>query len=240
MGKESRLLEHLLANAATLRGKPQQVLKAIDDFPEQFMNIGPAKGAIICEKIKEVRAKVMIELGGYVGYSAVLFSSALPEDGKYYSFELSEEYASIARQVIDLAGLGSKVEIIIGPAAKNLPIFAQDLKKQGNKLDFVFIDHLKSAYVPDTRVLETVGLIKPGVTVVADNIVRPGAPEFVQYINETRGSKKAFIQNTPNMIDGKEFPGQWDLLYLTKIYDVTNPGGHKDAISISEPTTCTS
>ena len=56
----------------------------------------------------------MIELGGYLGYSAVLFANEIADDpdAKYYSFELNPEFAKIATYVIDLAGLLDKVEIM--------------------------------------------------------------------------------------------------------------------------------
>ena len=61
----------------------------------------------------------MIELGGYLGYSAVLFANEIADDpdAKYYSFELNPEFAKIATYVIDLAGLLDKVEIIVGGAS---------------------------------------------------------------------------------------------------------------------------
>ncbi|RCK65452.1 putative catechol O-methyltransferase 1 [Candida viswanathii] len=52
-------------------GQSKAVLQLYDDYPEGFMNIGPYKGELIIKHIKQKNPKIMIELGGYLGYSAI-------------------------------------------------------------------------------------------------------------------------------------------------------------------------
>ena len=40
--------------------------------------------------------------------------------------------------------------------------------------DFIFVDHIKSAYVSDLELLVQKGFVKKGTVVVADNIWLPG------------------------------------------------------------------
>lgn len=47
--------------------------------------------------------------------------------------------------------------------------------------DFVFMDHRKRCYLRDLRLLESHHLLAPGATVLADNVLFPGAPRFLQY-----------------------------------------------------------
>jgi catechol O-methyltransferase len=49
---------------------------------------------------------------------------------------------------------------------------------------FVLIDHEKSRYVPDMQALEESKLLKKGGVVAADNILIPGAPEYLAYVKE--------------------------------------------------------
>lgn len=241
-GKEQKLLDHLLSlpedQLASIRGNPGKVLEAIDNYPASFMTIGKNKGKIIVDKMKEVKPMVMIELGCYVGYSAILFANELPKEQgtKYYSFEANPDFANIALQIIDLAGLSHKVQIIVGNAAHTLGGFRDTFKRQGlsySSLDFIFIDHEKSLYVPDLRVLESLNLIAPGTVIAADNIIMPGAPEYVEYVQSSPEEKRDFNYRVEN-VNGKEFLGRWNIIYKTETIPAITSKGHKDAVEITE------
>ncbi|KAF2714579.1 hypothetical protein K504DRAFT_366731 [Pleomassaria siparia CBS 279.74] len=46
-----------------------------------LMNVGVHKGRIITGLVQEYRPKMVMELGSYIGYSAVLFDLAARENG---------------------------------------------------------------------------------------------------------------------------------------------------------------
>jgi predicted O-methyltransferase YrrM len=54
------------------------VLAAIDDFVQvtekRLMTIGPNKGSFISQLIHDHKPSTVIELGGFVGYSAILLA----------------------------------------------------------------------------------------------------------------------------------------------------------------------
>lgn len=58
--------------------------------------------------------QVALELGSYIGYSAIRIARKLPPGGKLYGIDPSETYVPIAREMIQHAGLSDKVEIIQG------------------------------------------------------------------------------------------------------------------------------
>lgn len=191
------------------RGNPKEVLAILDTLVQEnggMMNIGPEKGNIIKEILRKNPPKTMIELGCFFGYSAVMFAGELQKvDGaKYTSFELSEDFAAISRRVVDFAGLSNKVDIVVGPASKTLPEFWERLKRQ---VDFAFIDHEKRAYVPDLQIMESLGLVAPGTILVADNVIRPGAPEYIKYVEASTDERKKLLNV------GSQYPGKWNLLY---------------------------
>ncbi len=73
-GREIELLHFIYGkpDIDEVRGSPQRVLAAIDEFgrtKKYLMNVGEDKGKIVTDLIKEVKPKTMVELGGYVGYS---------------------------------------------------------------------------------------------------------------------------------------------------------------------------
>lgn len=74
------------------------------------------------------------------------------------------------------AGLSSKVTLLVGDVAAA----ANQLKSLG-KIDFLFIDHEKTVYLQDFKLIESYGVIKKGSVVVGDNMIYPGAPDYIQH-----------------------------------------------------------
>lgn len=60
-------------------------------------------------------AKRILEIGSYVGYSALVWAHAVGETGKVTGLEFSEEYAKIANEAFEKHGV-KNVEIIVGDA----------------------------------------------------------------------------------------------------------------------------
>lgn len=155
-----------------MRGQPQRVLDAIDEYgkaEKYLMNVGEYKSKTVIDIIHDVKPAIMVELGGYVGYSAIAFGAAARAVGgrRYYSLEQNPEYGAIATLLVDLAGLGDFVKIIVESSADALR------RLHGNRtlehIDLLFIDHTKPLYTPDLKVAEELGLVKPGSACVADN-----------------------------------------------------------------------
>lgn len=163
-------------------GNPQAVLNAIDNYGWNdgfLMNIGDRKGAILDSALEKCRPQVALELGGYIGYSAVRIASKLPPGGKLYSIDPNETHVRIARSMIQHAGLSDKVEVIQGILETSI----QGLHQQGvHTIDFALIDHLKHLYLKDLLVLQKNGFLKKGSVIVGDNVLTPGSPEFRKHM----------------------------------------------------------
>jgi catechol O-methyltransferase len=159
-------------NISEIRGNPQKLLDAIDEYgktKKYLMNVGEYKSRTVAELIKEVKPRVMVELGGYVGYSAVAFGAAFREAGgeQYYSLEYNPEFGAIISSLVDLAGLHDFVRVEIGQASASL----RRLHEEGrlNKIDLMFLDHVKPMYTPDLKLCEELGLVRVGSVLAADN-----------------------------------------------------------------------
>jgi catechol O-methyltransferase len=78
--------------------------------------------------------------------------------------------------LIQLAGLSDIVTVVTGPAEESL----RKLQAQGTltSVDFLFLDHGEELYPADFKVCEELGLFHKGTVIAADNVVRPGAPEY--------------------------------------------------------------
>jgi predicted O-methyltransferase YrrM len=70
-----------------------------------------------------------------------------------------------------------QVEVVEGRADEVLGVVAARL---GGPAALVFVDHCKDCYLPDLRRMEALGLVVPGTLVLADNVVYPGAPGYLE------------------------------------------------------------
>ncbi|NIK89574.1 putative O-methyltransferase YrrM [Rhizomicrobium palustre] len=110
-------------------------------------------------------AKRILEIGTLGGYSTLWLARALPDGGKLISLEYDAHHADVARENLSKAGVGEKVEIIVGPALETLP-------KLEGAFDFFFVDANKDGYPDYFR--WALKLAAPGAVLVADNMVRQG------------------------------------------------------------------
>uniref|UniRef100_A0A8C8S2X6 catechol O-methyltransferase n=1 Tax=Pelusios castaneus TaxID=367368 RepID=A0A8C8S2X6_9SAUR len=183
--KEQRILNFVLQNA--VRGDPQSVVDTIDKYCSQkewAMNVGDEKGLILDKIVEETKPSVLLELGTYCGYSAVRIARLLQPNACLLTIEFNPDYAAIAKQMIEFAGLQEKVKILEGPSEAIIPQLKK--KHEVDTLDFVFLDHWKERYKPDTILLLECGLLRKGSVILADNVIVPGAPEFIQYIRNNK------------------------------------------------------
>ena len=181
---------------ASLQNNPNAVLNAI------FDHVSSTKGMMIFQRAKIDKAKqiletmhltpkVILELGTYVGCSAVGWGSMLKEwygeqaEGKgckVVSCELEEEFCGIARDIVRLAGLDGVVGVEQGKAESTIRRLYEEGSLGKGSVDVLFIDHWEDAYLSDLKVVEELGLMGKGGVVIADNTDVPGAPEYLEYV----------------------------------------------------------
>ena len=185
-------------NIDAIRNNPKAVLAAVDEYArtkKYLMNVGEDKGRILTDLIAEVRPQTMVELGGYVGYSCILFGDALQRAGgqRYYSLERNPEFAAVIGSLIDLAGLSDVVKIVVGSSDRSIARLHAG-GKLADGIDLMFLDHYKPAYTTDLKLCEDLGLIKPGRTVLAaDNVIKPGNPPYLEYVRASPAAKTAAL-----------------------------------------------
>ncbi|MDY6811626.1 MAG: class I SAM-dependent methyltransferase, partial [Actinomycetota bacterium] len=126
----------------------------------------------------------------YCGYSALRIARAMPADAVLYSIEFNAANAAVARRIWDHAGVGERIVVIVGTlgdGGKTIYALRDEHGFTDSAIDFVFVDHEKSEYLPDlNRILEQ-GWLHPGSVVVADNVKYPGAPEYRAFMREREG-----------------------------------------------------
>ncbi|KAA0714353.1 Catechol O-methyltransferase [Triplophysa tibetana] len=173
-----------------------------DVIVERFLNIltglsrpqvTPSYRPILDSVVSEVNPSTALELGTYCGYSTVRIARLLSPGSKLITVEFNPAYAAIARQIIAHAGLQNKVTLVEGGSGDLIP----KIKKQFGitSLDFVFLDHWKDRYLPDIKLLEDCGLLKKGSVLLADNVICPGTPEYLEYVRNSPRYKSQYFKS---------------------------------------------
>ncbi|KAL8804558.1 MAG: hypothetical protein Q9182_002473 [Xanthomendoza sp. 2 TL-2023] len=259
-GREVELLHFIYGHPAIeeIRGSPEKVLEAIDEYgrtKKYLMNVGSDKGKIVSDLVAEVKPQVMVELGGYIGYSALLFGAAVRKAGgkRYFSLERNPEFAAVIASLADLAGLSDVVKVVVGPSADSI----KRLHASGGleHIDLMFLDHYKPAYTSDLKLCEHLDLVTPGTVLAADNVIKPGNPPYLEYVRSSVDQKrKAAESEQSNGIDIKsqfgrnaeqykkregeeklntEIKGNPNLVYESKLVNSFEPTGEPDGVEIT-------
>ena len=114
-----------------------------------------------------VGARRILEIGTLGGFSTIWLARGAGPDGRVTTLEYEPKHAEVARANIDRAGVGDRVEVLVGAALNTLPSVT------GGPFDLVFIDADKEN---NPGYLEwAVKLTHPGSVIVVDNVIREGA-----------------------------------------------------------------
>jgi caffeoyl-CoA O-methyltransferase len=108
------------------------------DVPQ--MMVGLLEGQFLGALVRSLRAKRILELGTFTGYSSISMALALPPDGRVVTCDVNEETTEVARRYAAEAGVADRIEYRTGPA---LDTIAQ----LDGEFDLVFIDADKPNYL---------------------------------------------------------------------------------------------
>jgi caffeoyl-CoA O-methyltransferase len=129
------------------------------------MQVGPIEGTFLRLLVRLARAKRVLEIGMFTGYSTLMLAEGLPEDGELITCEINPKAEEIARRYFAKSPHGKKIKIRMGPAL-------QTIEGLTGPLDLVFIDADKENY---PRYYDAVlPLLRAGGLIVADNVLWSG------------------------------------------------------------------
>ena len=190
-GRELALARYVEAEARG--GDLDDVIRVVDEFAYHrsfLINVGDEKGELLDAAIRRTEPRQLLELGTYCGYSALRAARVMAAGARLVSIEFNADNAAIARRIWDHAGIGEELTVLVGTlgdAGATIAKLESEYGFAGGSLDFVFIDHDKSAYLPDLRRILDRGWLHPGSVVVADNIRRPGVPDYREFMQAQEG-----------------------------------------------------
>ncbi|MFF7291889.1 O-methyltransferase [Microbacterium sp. NPDC008134] len=129
------------------------------------IEVAPVSGKLLNLLARISGARRVLEIGTLGGYSTIWLARAVGPEGRVVTVEAESANAAVARESIDAAGVGERVDIRIGRGADVLPTLV-------GGFDLVFIDADKES---NTIYLDWAAKLgHPGTVIVLDNIGREG------------------------------------------------------------------
>ena len=111
------------------------------------------------------KPKRILEVGTAVGFSAILMSEYMPEDGHITTIENYEKRIPIATENFKRAGKEDKITLIQGDAL-------EVMKELEGPFDFIFMDAAKGQYIH--YMPEALRLLTKGGVLMSDNVLQDG------------------------------------------------------------------
>jgi caffeoyl-CoA O-methyltransferase len=129
------------------------------------MMVGRLEGQFLRVLVRSLRARRILELGTFTGYSSISMALALPADGRVITCDVNEETNAIARRYAQEAGVEDRIDYRLGPALETIA-------QLDGPFDLVFIDADKPNYVNYYEA--TLPLLGDGGLIVVDNTLWSG------------------------------------------------------------------
>jgi len=121
-----------------------ELLRKINSYtqkhPEANMLSGHLQGKVLEMLSCMIRPKRILEIGTFMGYSAICLAKGLTEEGQLHTIELREEEAAKAKDFFAQSQYFSKIILHVGSALNIIPSLEETW-------DLVFIDADKPAYI---------------------------------------------------------------------------------------------
>jgi len=148
--------ENTLLNEIEVRTKPH---------PHGHMLSGTVQGKFLEMISLLVKPTYILEIGTFLGYSALCLIRGLLPEGELHTIENDENSAAIARENFKNSKTGKKIILHTGNALNLL----EQIEKPW---DLVFLDADKTAYMAYYEIL--VPRLRPGSLILADNVLFHG------------------------------------------------------------------
>jgi caffeoyl-CoA O-methyltransferase len=139
---------------------------------EQEMLSGHVEGQTLKMLVHATRARRVLEIGMFTGYSALAMAEALPADGQLVACEIDSEVAAFAQRCWAGSPEAGKIAVRVGPALATLA----ELDAAGQQFELVFIDADKAGYAGYLNALLDYELLAPPGLICVDNTLMQGQP----------------------------------------------------------------
>jgi caffeoyl-CoA O-methyltransferase len=137
---------------------------------EQEMLSGHLEGQTLKMFVHMIKAKRILEVGMFTGYSALAMAEALPKDGELIACEVDPYVAEFAQGCFNESPDGYKIVVEVAPALETL----HKLAAKKASFDFIFIDADKKEYVEYFQTILASELLAVDGLMCVDNTLLQG------------------------------------------------------------------
>ncbi len=148
------------------------------------MQLGAVEAKILQLLMRLNNVRNVVEVGCFMGYSAMWMARALPEDGKLYTIEHNAENAAKAKTQFEASEQKHKIHLKEGKAQEILPTLESEAP-----FDMIFIDADKGGYADYLTWAEK--NIRKGGLIIGDNTLLFGNV-YADEPDLNRVTKKAY------------------------------------------------
>lgn len=178
----SDILKYIYDSAE--EGNVDSVLKAMDEFANVYpmYKLSPEKVFFLNDQILTTRSQNILELGTFFGYSVLNIAKSMTKTSILTTIEGNSLNFEVANVIVHYAlkynsELRKRINIIQMNSDKYLESLIDKI------YDFIYLDHDKNCYLRDIKYLIDKNFLGYTVTVVADNIIYPGAPGYLEVVS---------------------------------------------------------
>jgi predicted O-methyltransferase YrrM len=165
--------------------------QTLRNHPEAHMLSGALQGKFLEMISRLLNPMYILEIGTFLGYSALCLEKGLKPGGELHTIEIDQETAAAARENFKKSKTANKIILHTGNALELLSTLDYDW-------DLIFIDADKTGYADYYQAL--VPKLKPGALIMADNVLFHG--QVLESV--VKGKSAKAIQAFNEMINSDE------------------------------------
>nr|MBA2736294.1 O-methyltransferase [Pyrinomonadaceae bacterium] len=132
---------------------------------DSSMLAGFYQGRVLSLLAQMIQPKVVLEIGTYLGYSALCFAEGLAAGGKVITLDVNAETQTAAKSFVEKSEYQDRIEFRLGNATEIIPALNEIF-------DLVFIDADKENYSNYYHLV--FGKLRSGGFIIADNVLWSG------------------------------------------------------------------
>src|SRR6187431_1096873 len=90
-------------------------------YEDKAMLSGFVQGRVLSMFSRMIRPRVVLEIGTYLGYSALCFAEGLVGGGKVITLDVNDETNKVARSFVERTEFKERIDFRLGHATKIIP-----------------------------------------------------------------------------------------------------------------------
>lgn len=159
------LLAYVLSVSEPLPVGVTTALGRADEMGRSSMQVSPDQALLLRFLLRATGARRVLEIGTFLGLSALVIADAVGPDGRVVCLDRSAEWTEHARRLWADAGVADRIELILGDAHHTIGNVADNF-------DAVFIDADKGGYLDYLG--KATPRLRPGGLLMVDNTLWSG------------------------------------------------------------------